>query len=1223
MAISLLMAHVRLAVGVWRPPISHINFNFTYLLPPIVKMRSLSRVKWSAIIILVISSLLSLLLGTGLLSIPLTLLPSLAFLSIAYDKTIRINERWILALLLLVPAACYPLTFLGGLMASAAALVLVLSLAGGLSLWILRPSWLPLSGLIVSLVALSSFLAPFDGTNLYRISLTIVLAISLISGALYIKRVDPSSKIELPVDYLMEIGLIASFFAIELLAVYPGMVRMTTNDLLYHQNYAFRLVNYPSSYGEWSYLGYHSLLAGIYALSDSTPLYLMLSAPILNFAALIAVALSFSWLEERKEALFLWSFLTGFGWLALLKFGTDPEGIQGANLAAYKSIVWSQPIFFWALPLTLALSMLALLIYVDADERLPKGWTRSALVFVILTFTFLLHVVESLVFAAYLVLAAALFGGRRYQSVGAIFSGALVTALYLVPGVYRGTGSGSAPLLLLASIAALALNELRSGILAGVVEGLMSWLRSHDRMISYLSISILLGGLLVWLIHLGEVDVNSIYFLGQVPWFFYPVLLGVTSILAAAQLKSSFRREYALLVLVSLLMGRFITYYKLAGFPVTYWEYRFPFYAALGLAVLAAPLFRKMVNRSSKEWSAVLLIGLVFLTGYGTTVASVRAWNDVNTYNMGTIMQSDFRFAANSTFFRIHRTPLLTLTSYSHAVSTLLTPPSTLKQLVPWLSNGPEVPLYLLNHLLRGKDEAIAVLFTFPDLGFLERNNASFGYLRKFMGPLYHYPSLTVVNLSSPPTPNSSLAVVFPSDSYLRRRALVAYELVRSQLPPHTTYLSDDPFAPAGLYIGPRSAKVSIDEVLPTSPYDLRWLYIWGNFSEGLKVSGKRNVAVLSYELDEGSYELRACGMMSGYVGLYYDFHDLSNYRLFQVYLDQGVAINRIISEGKVSSSAPVRVPIRAPDRCVNITIRLEGGNLTALVNGKAIPVPPLEKLGVLGLETGDFSGDLTGRVRGSHSLRWNPPPGSQILDVEEGPMADLVDLGLSNITEARRVARTRLQDLGLRLPEAVRGTSPGPVAAVSDLNATGSVVIRGRPVWVEWNGTKVYVNASQVEVEVRAGGLRSRGGEGFYADFDLWKVESINPPLPLNMSGGRVTIRFRVPVELRIRGNATLLRYHRLTSKITRAPNVEVSSVNATVMMADNSLLFSSVQVPKTQVRMSQYRAFDETKFLPEALVIIAVILASLLYLDRRLWWEPRRLKPRRGKRGKGKDRR
>ena len=1180
-------------------------------------MGSLSKVKWSTLIILAVSSLLSLLIGTGLLSIPLTLLPPLAFLSVAYDKIVRISERWILALLLLVPAACYPLTFLSGLTASAAAFILVLSLAGGLSLWILRPSWLPLSGLIVSLVALSSFLVPFDGTNLYRISLTIVLAISLISGALLLKRVAPSSKIELPVDYLLEIGLIASFFAIELLAVYPGMVRMTTNDLLYHQNYAFRLINYPSSYGEWSYLGYHSLLAGVYALSSSTPLYLMLSAPILNFAALAVVALSFSWLEERKEALFLWSFLTGFGWLALLKFGTDPGGVQQASLAAYRSIVWSQPILFWALPLTLALGMLALLIYVDASERLPGGWARSALVFVILTFTFLLHVVEALVFAAYLVLAAILLGGRRYQSVGALLSGALLTTLYLIPGVYRGTGPAVAPYLLLASIAALALNELRSRSLVSVVERLMSWLRSHDRVISYLSISILVGGLLTWLIHLGEVDVESIYFLGQVPWFFYPVLLGVTSLLAAAQLRSSFRREYALLVLVSLLMGRFVTYYKLMGHPVSYWEYRFPFYAALGLAVLAAPLFRKLVNRSSREWSAVLLVGLIFLSGYGTTVASVRAWSDVNTYNLGTMTHTDFRFAANSTFFRTHRVPLLTLTSYSNAVSALLTPPSTMKQLVPWLSNGPEVPLNLLNHLLKGGNGTLAVLFTSSDLGFLEKNNASFSYLRKFMGPLLDYPSLTVVNLSSPPKLNSSLAVVFPSDSYLRRRALVAYELIRARLPPHTTYLSDDPSAPAGLYIGPRSAEVSVDEELPTSPYDLRWLYIWGNFSEGLKVSGKRNVAALSYELDEGSYELRACGMMTGYVGLYYDFHDFSNYRLFQVYLDQGIAMNRIISEGKVTSGAPVRVPIRAPDRCVNITLRLEGGNLTASVNGKSLSLPPLKRMGVLGLETGDFSGELSGRVRGNHTLKWSPPPGSQILDVVDGPLADLVDLGLSNITEARRVARTRLPDLGLRPLEAVESTSPSPVAAATDLNATGSVLIRGRPVWVEWNGTRVYVNASQVEVEVRAGSLRSRRGEGFYADFDLWEARSVSLPLPLNASKGRVTVRFRLPVELRMRGNVTLFRYHRLTSSILRAPNVEANSVNATVVMADNSLLFSSIQVPESQVRMSQYRTFDETKFLPEALAAIAITLASLLYLDRKLWWEPRRSRVRRDRRG------
>ncbi|MDK2383451.1 MAG: hypothetical protein QI199_01420, partial [Candidatus Korarchaeota archaeon] len=526
--------------------------------------------------------------------------------------------------------------------------------------------------------------------------------------------------------------------------------------------------------------------------------------------------------------------------------------------------------------------------------------------------------------------------------------------------------------------------------------------------------------------------------------------------------------------------------------------------------------------------------------------------------------------------------------------------------------------LYTLSNLSRS--ERIAAVMTIGDVGFLERDTSSFNYLRWFMGPIREYPSITVLNLSSPPVLNSSLAVVLPADTYLRRRALVAYELLRPSLPVHTIYMSDDPLAPPGLYIGPPSPEVRVDEELPSSPYDLRWLYIWGNFSEGsaLKVTGKRGEAISSFQLDQGNYTVRACGRMLGYVALIYDFVNFGEYRIFQVYLDRGFGIHRVVSGGKVLSGKPFKVPVKPTDECVNITLSLHGGNLTAYVNGRAQRLPPVEKLGVLGLETGNFTGNLSGRVEGAHSLRWSPPDGSTLVSVLGGSgdldMSEWVDRGLRNLSDTKRTFDPPKLEL-----KAGRWEMPPVKAVITGFNATGTVKVRGRLIWYSEGGRRIYINSSIVEV--RASSVRFRGGQGFYIDLDLEGAEGVDEV----MGGGNITVRFRLPVTVEAEGSIALIRYHRFSRYIPRTSEVRTSRAKFTIVIADNAQLISDLDVPREDLSPSRilYKSFDETKYLPEALLFFLISFAALYYLDKRYWWEPSRTPAsvRRGRRkGRGR---
>ncbi len=1085
-----------------------------------------------------------------------------------------------------------------------------------------RADRLALSGIIGGTILSLSYLvgAYFRAVWWIPTALLIVQLSSLACGLLYIwrgrKNEEPGRKrTELELTYILMIALLSLFFLLELMTVYPNIFKLTTNDLIYHQSYARRLISDPGKYAHWSYFGFHSILSFAYQLSHPDILTFMASSSILNFFSLLLVAVSFSRLNYRKETLFIWSLFTGFAWIAALKYGSNLQGLEQASKASYKSLTWSQPVMFWVLPLTLGIGLLAFLIYSDMYE---SGYRRILYVSLGVFLAFMVHVAEALVFVSYLALASILIGKRRESALGAIISGLILTGLYLLPGLYRGSGPSASIYLLGLALISLLLNELRERFLGDLLHRFLRILENSRSKVLIALSSIYVAGLGVWLLHLGEVDVDAIYFLGQVPWFFYPVLLGAAGFLALYSLKDRFSPEYAILVIVSIAMGRLVTYYKLLGGTISYWEYRFPFYAALGLAVLAAPVLNRLIKASRKSLLASLLLGLIIFSGYSSTALSVKHWNYVTSRGMGAIIDEDFEFATKSHFFEEKRIPALTLSSYSLSIAALLTPPSNFRLLAPWISQGPELPLYTLSSLSNSGE--LAAIMTIGDVGFLERDNESFNYIRNFMGPIHSYPSITVLTLSPPPVLNSSLAIVLPADVYLRRRALVAYELIRSEFPEHTVYLSDDPRAPAGIYIGPSKPTVELKERIPRSPYDLRWLYIWGNFTEGkegLEVSGKRGVAVTSFELDNGTYQVRACGQMLGYIGLIYDFVNFDNYRFFQVYLDKGFGIYRIVAGGEVKSSRPFKVPVRIGDECVNITLRLENGNVTAEVNGKTYPLPSVDKMGVLGLETGNFSGTITGTVEGVHSLRWNPPPNSKLVSVLGRANLDLtewVDKGMRNLSTVKTSFNPPELHLG-----SFSGEMPKVKAVLTGFNATGSIEIVGRPIWYEVNGTKVYLNKSSITVTAKE--MSFRNGEGFYMDLDL-KEASIRD---LNLEAGKMTIRFRLPASIEARGNVTLIRYHQFRSYVRRTKTVHTTRANFTVVMADNAQLLSHLDVPKEDLSPTKllYKAFDETRYLPEALVIAAITFTVLYYLERRYSWEPKRIKAKRRDRSKRKPRR
>ncbi len=1130
---------------------------------------------------------ISFLLDLGIYEIPLLAIPLLSLLFLLSDRALEIKVPRVELLLALIPQAFLLLSVLSQPPLNAISCMIFLFLM-----------FLPISPLISSdlweALSLSAaigglFISLLFAINLvYRIPIFEIIFIisasmSIISIYLSLKRKN-FRKIEFKLDgYHALISILSAFFLLELSLAYPNIFRYTTNDLLYHQDQAWYLANSPSNYSAWNYLGYNSLLGAVYLITKADAFSLMLTVVPINLFSFLIVASSFSKLEWRKESIFAWSLLTGLGWIAALKFGTDYNGLDKANEASYRSLIWSQPIFFWGLPLTLAIALLAFLLYSDI---FIEGRRKVPIIFLLSTLTFLVHVAESLLFVAYLSLASLIFGKRRESSIAVLLSGASV---YLLFSLIHGPPSirGGQGLYLLASPIPLLLNELRRVMR---VERLIELVSSKRNAIISILMAIFTSGLIIWISHLGEIRVSEIYYIGQVPWFFYPALLGVSGLLSITSLK--LLREplhnYALFALTCLILGRLITLVKISGFTLNYWEYRFPIYALLGISVLSSPIIKILIKRRDSKLYA-LILALILFSGFSSTALSVQRWNQLNITASGSILPADFDFAVK--FKREDDGPMLLLSYYSSTVSSLMHK-SGMRQLAPWISEGPEVPLITLYELVgRGN---ISVLTTMGDVAILSGENSTYNYLFMFLGPILSAPSVERIEIGKPPIPDAKLPIVIPSDVYFRRRSLIAYELMRKDLPFHTIYLSDDPRAPSGIYIGPSSSNQSIEEELPKDKGDLRWLYLKGDFSsaeDGIRVRGSRNLAITTYELDKGVFKLKICGE-GGYVGIIYDFKNFANYRIFQFYLDSGTAVNRIIKGRNVSSGPFLSFPLSW--ECNELELRL-GKELEAVVNGRTMKLPNIEKLGVLGFETGNFTGVISGYVTGYHSLEWKLKNGSVLIGVSGGgiDIKEWVDRGLRNLSDAKR----SFPGLKLDLKSEDREV-PKIEAVITGLEASGRIRVVGRP--ISLIEREVPMNSS--EIRINASKLTYVGGKGFYADLLLDGIEGMNV--------SRAMIRFRTPLTIEAEGSVKLERYHAFSRSISYTFNVNLTRANLTILAADRALLLSELDAPKGELSMGKllYKTFDESSYLAESIATLLTLSIMFYYLMRKIE-SPRRV--------------
>jgi len=334
--------------------------------------------------------------------------------------------------------------------------------------------------------------------------------------------------------------------------------------------------------------------------------------------------------------------------------------------------------------------------------------------------------------------------------------------------------------------------------------------------------------LLSWVLLTESFHTWQVDTIGFVPWFMYPLMLGINGLLAIISLYYITRnkKSYAPLMLFIAFMlftfiaGKLVSTINLNFFDAGYSEKRFIWLIKLSLATLAPipviflidRLKGKNIHVNIKNVASVALIGTVVLYGISTTFLNVEYWSIVS--NNSAYQPSSNEMKAINTLKEIldndPKAWLATVTSTSAGMATFAAPADMLglKQLL-YTAYGPEIAFTLL---YRRPAYAHPYIYLHNrDIEYL--SNFNDGFLAQYVATLpivFNNSEVKIYNMSKPsfPLPNSDNVLLIPLDKTIENQNLyaayailsqgfynytVAYDLDDKVLNANTVILSFDP----------------------------------------------------------------------------------------------------------------------------------------------------------------------------------------------------------------------------------------------------------------------------------------------------------------------------------------------------------------------------------------------------------------------------------------------
>jgi hypothetical protein len=463
------------------------------------------------------------------------------------------------------------------------------------------------------------------------------------------------------------LGLLVAitFLAVSFYLIYPGFALLPGTDISRHYSWSIILNRTPDLYIGSAYLFAHLHESMFLALSNPS----LASAQTALLAINLMLPLAFyvmakPYLEKIDARLpsiatMFWILFTnsfgGFSWLyfAYLKL-SSPNQTQLQLLSLTADKTYNGTIYgilgLWYVPATISFIVLMAAIFLLSKKEIPET-IYLALFSITITALYLTHVTEALIFVLFLALYGAISKNANLK-IGAALKASLISFV-LISAVYYAfsqfTSRFTINLPLLTSIVlptflltvSLIIRHFRLRIPA-VKFRFKEHLKSAPKTFVLLLIFAYFTALLSWISFLGSFHTSQVDPIGVVPWFMYPLMLGITGLLSmitlyyiaenAGQYKSL--RFFIVFMIFAFIAGTFVSLLNLYVFNVDYWEKRFIWFIKLPLALLAPIPILILIDRLKKHISvnfktvfSIALIGTVCLYGVSTTFLNVEYWN--------------------------------------------------------------------------------------------------------------------------------------------------------------------------------------------------------------------------------------------------------------------------------------------------------------------------------------------------------------------------------------------------------------------------------------------------------------------------------------------------------------------------------------------------------------------------------------------------------------------
>ena len=804
---------------------------------------------------------------------------------------------------------------------------------------------------------------------------------------------------------LLAIILTTGFYTLSFYFIYPGSALLPGTDISRHYASSIVLGRTPDLYIGSVYLFAHLHELMFLSISNSSLASVQTAMVALNLMLpLTFYVMAKAYLEKIDTRLpvlatLFWTLFTnsfgGFAWLYFTLSKLSSIGQSQLQLLSstadktYNGTVYG--IFgLWYVPATMSFTLLMAAIFLMSKREVER--TRYLMLFSFLVSAlYLTHVTEAVVLIIFLSIFGLISKNENYRVEDAlksiIIGMVIVTAIYYVLSqiTLRFTISTSLLISVIASILASVFALIFRRYIRPKLAIFKNSLKINRKFLRKTLVLTLFFGycvaLLSWTMVLDSFHTWQVDTIGLVPWFMYPLILGINSLLAILALyflaeDSKLYNAFALFIafmVFAFIAGKIVTAVNLYFFDAGYWEKRFIWFIKIPLAILAPipiiyvidKLRKRGINVNAKTPVSVIIIGIIVLYGISTTFLNLEYWNIVA--NNPAYRPSSGEMEAVNAFKEIldndPKAWLATISSTSAAMATFAAPADQLlvKQYL-YTAHRPEMAFtQLYRH--PAYDHAYIYLH---DRDFMQLNKLNDRFLANYIKLLpiaYENSEVKIYNVSkvSPPMPNSDTVVILPFDKLLCNEQIlytaysllsqglynytVAYDLDDKALNSKTIVLSYDP--PEGGVLTSLFEE-QFNETL--SSYTIvkgNWQIASGKLLGG--ETGKYGEGIIlspiSAENFTASFRVRPISgnaSVLNYVSLVYSWVDFRNYRIADIMFgaDFYVYVHFRTIIGGIEETVPNWPGIKTDLKWnfgdeYNITINVDGVLNRILINGK------------------------------------------------------------------------------------------------------------------------------------------------------------------------------------------------------------------------------------------------------------------------------------------------